>query len=249
MKPRRRSIYYPPTFAVDLDCPPGAVAQVEIKFPLVICDPQIDGRFLTVKQGLGLEQLLRGADGVGARARSGIPVIAAQQEELKRPGADGVILPMAIDAQGSPAVLVRIVKELDSGLQHQSNQPVRCRPTRGLIQANRLAEHMLNQVRFFVFLEEPAPALPGERMRAPDRGKGEHGLGRDQQLRIFRDPGLKFAQEEQGQLDGDAASRFAGISHLHNPATSFLDLARLQRRHRVCRLDSSVLPPLLTGTM
>ena len=41
--------------------------------------------------------------------------------------------------------------------------------------------------------------------------------------------------------------RFACRAQLHNTGTSFLDLARLQRRHRVCRLDSSVLPPLLTG--
>src|ERR1019366_8027364 len=62
MEPRGRSIYYPPTFGVDLDRSPGAIAQVEIEFPSVICDPQIDGRLLTVKQGFRLEQLQRGAD-------------------------------------------------------------------------------------------------------------------------------------------------------------------------------------------
>jgi hypothetical protein len=51
MKSRRRSIYYPPTIDVDLDRTPSSVAQVEIKFPAMICDPQIDGRFLTIKQG------------------------------------------------------------------------------------------------------------------------------------------------------------------------------------------------------
>ena len=205
MKSRRRSIDYPPTFGVDLDRPPGAVAQVEIKFPSVICDPQIDGRFLTVKQGFRLEQLQRGADCLRAGAVAGLPVIGPQQEELERAGADGVILPMAIDPNGSPAVLVRIVKELDSRLEHKSDQSVRSRPAVAVIHGQRLAEHMLDQVRFFVFLENPAPVLPRERIPAPDRCKGEYRLGRDQPLRIFCDHGLKFAQEQQGQLDRDAA--------------------------------------------
>ena len=47
--------------------------------------------------------------------------------------------------------------------------------------------------------------LPGEGIRAPDRGKGEYHLGRDQPLRILRDQRLKFAQEQAGELDRDAA--------------------------------------------
>ena len=74
-----------------------------------------------------------------------------------------------------------------------------------MIQGHRLAEHMLDQIRFFVFLENPAPVLPGDRIPAPDRRKGEYRLGRDQPLRIFCDQGLKFAQEQQRQLDRDAA--------------------------------------------
>jgi len=205
MKSRRRSIYYPPTFGVDLYRPPGAIAEVEIEFPPVICDPQIDGRFLTVKQGFGLEQLLRGADGLRAGAVAGLPVIGPQQEELERAGADGVILPMAIDPNASPAVLVRIVKEFDSSLEHKSDQSVRSGPAVAVIQGHRLAEHMLDQIRFFVFLENSAPVLPGDRIAAPDRGKGEYRLGRDQALGIFCDLGLKFAQEQQGQLDRDGA--------------------------------------------
>ena len=116
-----------------------------------------------------------------------------------------MILPMAIDANASPAVLVRIMKELDSSLQHKSDQSVRSRPALAVIHGHRLAQHMLDQVRFFVFLKNPAPVLPGEWIRAPDRCKGEHRLGRDQPLRIFRDQGLKFAEEQQGQLDRDAA--------------------------------------------
>src|ERR1019366_550983 len=112
MESRRRSIYYPPTFGVDLDRPPRAIAQVEIEFPPVICDPQIDGRFLTVEQGFRLEQFQRGVDCLRAGAVACLPVIGPQQEKLERAGADRVILPMAIDANASPAVLVRIVKEL-----------------------------------------------------------------------------------------------------------------------------------------
>lgn len=75
----------------------GAVAQVEIKFPAVIGDAQIDVSFLTVEQGFRLEQLQRGADGLRAGAVASLPVIGPQQEELERAGADGVILEVAID--------------------------------------------------------------------------------------------------------------------------------------------------------
>src|SRR5208337_2710238 len=205
MKSRWRTIYYPPPLGVDLDRPPSAVAQVEIKLPSVICDPQIDGRFLAVKQGLGLEQFHRGADGLRARALAGLPVVGPQQEELERAGADRVILEVPIDPHGGPAVLVRIAEELDSGLEHQPDQSVRSRPAVAALQGQRSAEHVLDQVRFFVLLEDPAPVLPGERIPAPDCGKGEYRLGRDQPLRIFRDQGLEFTQEQQGQFDRDAA--------------------------------------------
>ena len=61
--------------------------------------------------------------------------------------------------------------------------------------------------------------------------------------------GSSSRRNSQGQLDRDAAGSFACRTHLQNPGTSFLHLALLQRRHRICRFDSSVLPPLLTGTM
>jgi hypothetical protein len=125
MKSRRRPIYYPPTFGVDLDRTPGTVAQVEIEFPSVICDPQIDGRFLTVKQGFRLEQIQRGADRLRARTAAGLLVIGPQQEQLEGAGADRVILDVAVDPDGSPAVLVRVVKELDSSLEREPNQSVR----------------------------------------------------------------------------------------------------------------------------
>ena len=51
--------------------------------------------------------------------------------------------------------------------------------------------------------------------------------------RIFCDLGLKFAQEQQGQLDRNAAGRFACRTHLQNTGTSFLDLVRLQRQQSV----------------
>jgi len=111
---------------------------------------------------------------------------------------------MAIDPNGSPAVLVRIVKELDSSLEHKPDQSVRS-GSLAAINRHRLVEHILDQSRFLVLLKNPAPMLPGERIPAPDRGKGEYRLGRDQPLRILRDHGLKFAQEQSGQLDRDAA--------------------------------------------
>src|SRR5262245_60202137 len=117
MKSRRRSIYDPPTFDVDLDRPPEAVTQVEIKLSLVTCDTQVDGSFLAVKQGFRFEKLQRYADCSRAGALARFPVVGSQQEQLELAGADRMILPMAIDANGGPAVLVRIMKELDSSVE------------------------------------------------------------------------------------------------------------------------------------
>src|SRR5258708_34764688 len=117
MKFRRRSLYYSPPFAVNLDRPPGAITQVEIKLFMVICDPQIDETFDTVKQGFRFQQVQRGADCLRAGTLAGLLIIGAQQEQLERAGADGTILPVTIDSNGSPAVLVGIVKEFDSGLE------------------------------------------------------------------------------------------------------------------------------------
>src|SRR5271156_3581356 len=145
MKSRRRSIYYPPAFGIDLDDSPGAVAQVEIKFPSVVCDPQIDGRLFAVEQGLGFQQIQRGADGLRTRALAGLLVVGPQQEQLERAGADGTILPVAIDPNGSPAMLVGIVKEFDSRLEHKRYQSVRGGFAVAGIQGDRRAEHMLDQ--------------------------------------------------------------------------------------------------------
>src|SRR5271166_146247 len=118
MKSRGRSIYYPPPFGIYLDGPPGAVTKVEIEFPSMICDPQIDGRFRTVKQSFRFQQIQRGADGLRAGALAGLLVIGPQQEQLERARADGPILEVPIDPNGSPAVLVGIVKEFDARVEH-----------------------------------------------------------------------------------------------------------------------------------
>ena len=102
-------------------------------------------------------------------------------------------------------MLVGIVKEFDSRLEHESDQSIRGGLTFGMFQGQRRAEHMLDQVCFFVFLKSPAPVLPRERISASDRCKREYRLGRDQPFRVFGDQGFKFAQEQQSQFDRDAA--------------------------------------------
>src|SRR5258708_9210999 len=125
MKSRRRSVNYSPPFAVNLDRPPGAITQVEIKLFFVICDPHIDETFRTIKQGFRFQQVQRGADGLRAWTLAGLLVVGPQQEQLKRAGAYGTILPVAIDPNGSPAVLVGVMKEFDSRLEHKPDQSVR----------------------------------------------------------------------------------------------------------------------------
>src|SRR5271156_3368488 len=119
MKSRWRSIYNPPPFGINLDCPPSAVAQVEIEFTAVICDSQIDDRFLTVKQRLRFQQIQRGTDGLRAGAPAGLLVVGPQEEQLERAGANGTILEVPIDPNRSPAMLVGIVKEFDSAIEHK----------------------------------------------------------------------------------------------------------------------------------
>ena len=124
---------------------------------------------------------------------------------MERTGADGTILEVPIDPNGSPAMLVGIVKEFDSRLEHKSGQSVRSGAAVALFQRQRTAEHVLEQLRLLVFLKNPAPMLPRDRIPTSNRRKREYRLGRDQPLGILWDHGLKFAQEQQRQLDRDAA--------------------------------------------
>jgi len=87
-----------------------------------------------------------------------------------------MILPVVINANGSPAVQIRVVKELDSRLEHKSDQPVRSGPAVVVISGDWLIEHIFDQVRFSIFLENSAPVLPRERIHAPHRSKREYRL-------------------------------------------------------------------------
>jgi hypothetical protein len=116
-----------------------------------------------------------------------------------------MIFPVTIDANRGPSVLVGIVKELDSSLEYKPDEYVSGGPTIAAIDGQRLAEHMFDQVQFPEFLKYPPPALPRGWVRTPDRCKGEDSFGRDQPIWVLRDYGRKFAQEQQRQLDRDAA--------------------------------------------
>ena len=72
----------------------------------MICDPQIDGSFLTVEKGLRVEQFQRGPDGLCAWAVARLPLIGLTQKELEQTRADGMILPVAIDLSKSNETLI-----------------------------------------------------------------------------------------------------------------------------------------------
>src|SRR5215469_14281249 len=247
MKSRRWSIDDPPALGIDLDCAPGAVAKVEVELLVMTGDPKVDESFRTVKQGLGFQEILGSANRLGAWALTGLAVIRAQQEELEVTRPNGMVLEVSVDPNRSPAALVGIVKQFDPGVERKPNQPVSRVVADGRVSRNRIGEHVLDQFGFVVLLQNPAPALPGRRIRASDCRKREHRLGRDQPVGIIRDLGLKLAQEQQRQLDCDAARRLARGTHLQSTGTSFFHLRRLHLRQSVCRLDSSELPPLPTG--
>ena len=71
-------------------------------------------------------------------------------------------------------------------------------------------------------------------------------------FRVIGDFGFQLAQEEQGDFGSDAQGFVIGRHRrhlLHSLGTSRFHLRRLHLRHRVWRLDSSELPPLLRGMM
>src|SRR6266404_4697783 len=121
---RRRSLDYPPPFIIDLDRPPGAVAQVKVEPAPVLGHAQVDRTLFSVKQRLRLEQLRRGADRLSARALAGIEVIESQQKKLEGARTDRIVLPVSVNANRGPALLVGIMKQLQPRVQSQPDQSV-----------------------------------------------------------------------------------------------------------------------------
>src|ERR1700687_4250937 len=119
---RWRPIYYPPALIIDLDRPPGAIAQVKIKPAGVLGHAQVDRTLFSVKQRSRLEQLRRGADRPSAWALAGIEVIDSQQKKLEGARTDRIVLPVRVKANGSPALLVGIMKQLKPRVQSQPDQ-------------------------------------------------------------------------------------------------------------------------------
>jgi hypothetical protein len=72
----------------------------------------VDRTLFSVKQRSPLEQPRRGADRLTPRALAGGEVIDAQQEKLEGARTDRMILPVGIDTNGGPALLVKIMKQL-----------------------------------------------------------------------------------------------------------------------------------------
>ena len=79
-KLRRRSLDYPPALSIELDGPPGAIAQVKVEPAPVLSHSQMDRTLCSVKQRSRLEQLRRGADRLSPRALAGMEVIESQQK-------------------------------------------------------------------------------------------------------------------------------------------------------------------------
>src|SRR5260370_7006585 len=119
---RRRSIYYPPALMIDLDRPPGAIAQVKVEPPPVLGHAQVDRTLFSIKQRSRLEQLRRGADRLSAWALAGIEVIDAQQKKLEGSRPDRIVLPVRVNANGPPPLLVRIMNQLNPRIQTQPHQ-------------------------------------------------------------------------------------------------------------------------------
>src|SRR5579864_7477639 len=109
---------------IDLDRPPGTIAQVHVEPARVLGHAQVDRTLLSVKQRSRLEQLRRGADRLSPRALAGTEVINSQQKKLEGARTDRIVLPVSINANGSPALLVGIMKQLQPRVQSQPDQYV-----------------------------------------------------------------------------------------------------------------------------
>ena len=121
---RRRSVDDSPPFIIDLDRPPGAIAQVKVEPAPVLSHSQVDRTLFSVKQCSRLEQLRRGADRAAPWALAGMEVIDAQQKKLEGARTNRIVLPVSVNANRGPAVLVGIMKQLKPRVQGQPDQSV-----------------------------------------------------------------------------------------------------------------------------
>src|SRR5258708_18138758 len=142
---------------IDLDRPPGAIAEIKVEPAPVLGHSQVDRTLFSVKQRACLEQLRRGADRLTAWALAGIEVIDAQQKKLEGTRTDRIVLPVSVNANGSPALLVGIVKQLKSRVQGQPDQSVGLGLPLQVFAARGLAEHVFDQVRLLVLLKNRPP--------------------------------------------------------------------------------------------
>ena len=85
---------------------------------------EVDRTLLSVKQRSRFEQLCRGAYCLSPWALARIEVIEPQQKELEGARTDRLVLPVHVNANGGPALLVGIMKQLQPSLQSQSDQSV-----------------------------------------------------------------------------------------------------------------------------
>src|SRR5208282_3207118 len=118
-----------------------------------------------------------------------------------------------------------------------------------MIPRHRLAEHMLDQRRFFDFwriLRQCCHVLGSPRLTAAKESTASVETSRSGSSATSGSSSRRNSSASStAMLRDDSPAPLI----FQNLGTSFLDLVRLQRRHRVWRFDSSVLPPLLTGTI
>ena len=108
--------------------------------------PEMDLAFRAIKQRPRLEDLQHRTDGPSTGALAGVAIEDPEQEEIERAGTQRIVLPVLINLNRGPAVLLRIVKELDPGVKRKGDQPGSVRFPPAAINPRRLAQHVLDDV-------------------------------------------------------------------------------------------------------
>src|ERR1039457_7106105 len=107
----------------------------------------MDLAFRTIKQRPRFEDLQDCTSCPATGALTGVAIEDPEQEKIESAGAQQIVLPVLINLDGGPAVLLRIVEEFDPGTQSESDESGSVRFPAAAISPRRLAQHILDHVR------------------------------------------------------------------------------------------------------
>src|ERR1022692_2999492 len=134
----------------------------------------MDLAFRAIKQRPRLEYLQHRTNCSSTGALAGVAIEDPEQEKIEGSGTQRIVLPVVVDFNRGPAVLLRIVEELDPGMHSESDKSGRVGLPSTAVIPRPLAQHVFNHVGLLILGEDRAPAFPLGRIGAPDSRKGQY---------------------------------------------------------------------------